>query len=438
MVQLESRKKAIKVLNYGCSANRAIAEGLMGILQRNGYQITESVNDAEVVVVNTCVVKQNTEHRMKSQLLWLSQTKEIVVTGCLPVVMRDWISQNLPNTKVLYPEVANQIVDLLQDHPIEKIKIADPHKWSRLYTNDRLYYNPVISTIEISRGCLGKCSFCIVKAIKGKLRSRSQEIILSEILTALQNGCKEVWLTSQDTGVYGWDFSPKQYLPSLIENITSLRGKFFVRLGMMTPITLKKFLNPLINQLNNNKVFSFLHLPIQSGSDSVLRAMKRKETLDYYITLLNKLKQEIDELVLATDIIVGFPGESFEDFEETKELLRKIKPEIVNVSKYTDRIGTLASKMQNKIPTNIKADRSRELAQLTQKITKDQLSKWLGWEGIVLIDEFGKKPSQFVGRNSSYLPVVVSNEEISLGQFCTVRITDSGSTYLIGEITNGF
>ncbi|MFX0067004.1 MAG: hypothetical protein ACFFC7_33135, partial [Candidatus Hermodarchaeota archaeon] len=199
MVQLESRKKAIKVLNYGCSANRAIAEGLMGILQRNGYQITESVNDAEVVVVNTCVVKQNTEHRMKSHLLWLSQTKEIVITGCLPVVMPDWISQNLPNTKVLYPEVANQIIDLLQDQSIEKIKIVDPYVWSQLYTKDRLHYNPVISTIEISRGCLGKCSFCIVKAIKGKLRSRSQETILSEILTALQNSCKEIWITSQDT-----------------------------------------------------------------------------------------------------------------------------------------------------------------------------------------------------------------------------------------------
>jgi len=164
MKPVEARKKPIKVLNYGCSANRAIAEGLIGILQRNGYQITESIKKAEVVVFNTCVVKQNTEHRMKSQLLWISQTKDIIVTGCLPVVMRDWISQNLPHAKILFPEVANQIVNLLQNRPVEEIKIDDPLIWSRLYANGRFHYNPVIYVIEISRGCLGNCSFCIVLA----------------------------------------------------------------------------------------------------------------------------------------------------------------------------------------------------------------------------------------------------------------------------------
>jgi len=207
---------------------------------------------------------------------------------------------------------------------------------------------------------------------------------------------------------------------------------------MMTPITLKRFLTPLIKQLNNYKVFSFLHLPIQSGSDSVLRTMRRKETRDYFMTLIDQLKQEVDELVLATDIIVGFPGESSEDFEATKELVRKVKPEIVNISKYTDRLGTFASQMPNKIPTNIKANRSKELSQLTRKIIRRQLSKWVGWEGMVLFDEFGKKRNQFVGRNSSYLPVVISNEDLSLGQFSTVKITDTGSTYLIGEKINRF
>lgn len=438
MKPVEARKKPIKVLNYGCSANRAIAEGLIGILQRNGYQITESIKEAEVVVFNTCVVKQNTEHRMKSQLLWISQTKDIIVTGCLPVVMRDWVSQNLPHAKILFPEVANQIVNLLQNQPVEEIKIDNPLIWSRLYANGRFHYNPVVYVVEISRGCLGNCSFCIVKNAKGKLRSRSKETILSEISTALKNGCKEIWLTSQDTGTYGWDFSPKLYLPSLINSITSLKGEFLVRLGMMTPITIKRFLTPLIEILKSEKVFSFLHLPIQSGSDSVLRSMRRKETRDYFMTLIDQLKQEVNELVLATDIIVGFPGESFEDFEVTKELVRKVKPEIVNVSKYTDRLGTLASQMPNKIPTNIKANRSKELSQLTRKIIRRQLSKWVGWEGIVLIDEFGKKQNQFVGRNSSYLPVVISTDDLSLGQFSTVKITDTGSTYLIGEKINRF
>ena len=181
MKTTEESKKPIYVLNYGCSANRAIAEGLTGILERHGFTLANSVEDAEVIVVNTCVVKQNTEHRMKSILLSLSKTKNIILTGCLPVVMRDWVSKNLPHARVLFPEAANQIIDLLKGLPVQETKIVAPRIWSQLYTENRFHYNPIITTIEISRGCLGSCAFCIVRNVKGKVRSRSQESILTEI-----------------------------------------------------------------------------------------------------------------------------------------------------------------------------------------------------------------------------------------------------------------
>ncbi len=433
MKTIEESKKSISVLNYGCSANRAIAEGLTGILERHEYSLVNSIEDAEVIIVNTCVVKQNTEHRMKSKLLSLSKTKDIIVTGCLPVVMRDWVSKNLPHARVLFPEVANRIIDLLKDQPIQETKTVIPRVWSQLYTEDRFRYNPIITTIEISRGCLGSCAFCIVRNIKGQVRSRSQESILAEIQCAIKKGSKEIWLTSQDTGSYGWDFSPKLYLPSLIESITRLKGEFFIRLGMMTPITLKRFFNPLIQQLRSSKVFSFLHLPIQSGSDFILRKMRRRETRKYFIDLVAQLREEMDELVLATDIIVGFPGETQKNYESTKELLQEVKPVIVNLSKYTDRPETLASQMSPKISTKIKASRSRELTKLTHDITRRELKKWLGWEGIVLIDEFGKQTNQLIGRNTSYLPIIIENRHLSLGQSLKVHITDVGPTYLIGE-----
>ena len=433
MKKIEESKKSISVLNYGCSANRAIAEGLTGILERHEYSLVNSIEDAEVIIVNTCVVKQNTEHRMKSKLLSLSKTKDIIVTGCLPVVMRDWVSKNLPHARVLFPEVANRIIDLLKDQPIQETKTVIPRVWSQLYTEDRFRYNPIITTIEISRGCLGSCAFCIVRNIKGQVRSRSQESILAEIQCAIKKGSKEIWLTSQDTGSYGWDFSPKLYLPSLIESITRLKGEFFIRLGMMTPITLKRFFNPLIQQLRSFKVFSFLHLPIQSGSDSILRKMRRRETRKYFIDLVAQLREEMDELVLATDIIVGFPGETQKNYESTKELLQEVMPVIVNLSKYTDRPETLASQMSPKISTKIKASRSRELTKLTHDITRRELKKWLGWEGIVLIDEFGKQTNQLIGRNTSYLPIIIENRHLSLGQSLKVHITDVGPTYLIGE-----
>ena len=395
MKTTEENKKPICVLNYGCSANRAIAEGLTGILERHGFTLANSVEDAEVIVVNTCVVKQNTEHRMKSKLLSLSKTKDIILTGCLPVVMRDWVSKNIPHARVLFPEAANQIIDLLKGLPVQETKIAAPRIWSQLYTENRFHYNPIITTIEISRGCLGSCAFCIVRNVKGKVRSRSQESILTEIHLAIEKGSKEIWLTSQDMGTYGWDFSPKLYLPTLIDSITQLNGDFLIRLGMMTPITLKRFLLPLVQQLRNSKVFSFLHLPIQAGSDLLLQKMRRMETRKYFIDLVAQLRLEVDELVLATDIIVGFPGESQKDFEATKGLLQEVRPTIVNLSKYTDRPETLASQMSPKIPTKTKASRSRELTKLIRSITQSELKKWIGWEGNILIDEFGKQTNQF-------------------------------------------
>ncbi len=433
MKTTEENKKPICVLNYGCSANRAIAEGLTGILERHGFTLANSVEDAEVIVVNTCVVKQNTEHRMKSKLLSLSKTKDIILTGCLPVVMRDWVSKNIPHARVLFPEAANQIIDLLKGLPVQETKIAAPRIWSQLYTENRFHYNPIITTIEISRGCLGSCAFCIVRNVKGKVRSRSQESILTEIHLAIEKGSKEIWLTSQDMGTYGWDFSPKLYLPTLIDSITHLNGDFLIRLGMMTPITLKRFLLPLVQQLRNSKVFSFLHLPIQAGSDLLLQKMRRMETRKYFIDLVAQLRLEVDELVLATDIIVGFPGESQKDFEATKGLLQEVRPTIVNLSKYTDRPETLASQMSPKIPTKTKASRSRELTKLIRSITQSELKKWIGWEGNILIDEFGKQTNQFVGRNTSYLPVLIEDGNLSLGQFLKTHVTDTGPTYLIGE-----
>ncbi|MFX0013524.1 MAG: tRNA (N(6)-L-threonylcarbamoyladenosine(37)-C(2))-methylthiotransferase [Promethearchaeota archaeon] len=433
MKTLEKGKKSIHILNYGCSANRAIAEGIIGILERHGYPLTKSIKDAEVIIANTCVVKQNTEHKMKSMLLSLSETKEIIVTGCLPVVMRNWVTKNLPRARILFPEAANQIQDLLESKSVQEIKISSPQVWSQLYTEERFRYNPVITTIEIARGCLGSCAFCIVKNIKGNVRSRSQESIIAEIQAATTNGSKEIWLTSQDTGVYGWDLSPKLQIPDLIKSITQLKGDFFIRLGMMTPNTLKNFFDPLVQQLCNPKVFSFLHLPIQSGSDPILEKMRRKETSQYFIDLVSQLQQKVDEFVLATDIIAGFPGETQNDFEATKRLIREIKPLIVNISKYTDRPETLASQFSPKIPTQVKASRSRELTKLVHSITQKELKKWLGWKGIILIDEFGKHSKQFIGRNPSYLPILIEDGNLSLGQFLKAQVTDIGSTYLIGE-----
>lgn len=433
MNSIEKNNKSFLVLNYGCSANRAIAEGLIGKLQRNRYPLAQSTEEADLIIVNTCIVKQNTEHRMKSLLLSLSPNKDIIITGCLPVVMLDWIKQNVPRAQILFPEDANQIISLLEKQLIEDEKSTDPITWSKLYLDGRHNYNPVITAIEVSRGCLSNCAYCIVKKVKGKIRSRSPESITAEISKAIQRGSKEIWLTSQDTGVYGWDLSPRMLLPSLIESITKIEGVFFVRVGMMNPNALERYKSALITQLNNKKIFNFLHLPIQSGSEKILHAMKRRSVISDFISLIDLLREEVSEIVISTDVIIGFPGETQNDFNATKRLIRRVKPTIVNISRYTDRPGTLAAKMSPKISTKIKSSRSRELSEMVQQISSANLKKWIGWEGIVLIDEKGKKSHQVRGRNTSYLPVVLNEGGLLQGQVIKAQIIDSGATYLVGE-----
>jgi tRNA A37 methylthiotransferase MiaB len=190
----------------------------------------------------------------------------------------------------------------------------------------------------------------------------------------------------------------------------------------------------LITQLNKKKIFKFLHLPIQSGSDKILHAMKRREVINDFFDLIQLLREEVREIEIATDIIVGFPGETQNDFNATKRLISQIKPTIVNISRYTDRPGTSASKISPKISTRVKSSRSKELSEITHRISSVNLKKWIGWEGIALIDEKGKKSNQVIGRNTSYLPVVVNEGTLLQGQVVKTRIIDSGATYLIGEI----
>jgi len=426
--------QVIHVLNFGCSANQAISEGLIGILKQNQYRITESFEEANTVIVNTCVVKQNTEHRMKSLLLSLALEKNVIITGCLPVVMRDWITENVPAAKVLFPEVAKDIISLLNNHDVPEVKYLDSDVWSQLYLTGRSQYNPIITIIEISRGCLGKCSYCIVQKAKGSLRSRTQDDILREIEQALVLGSREIWLTSQDTGTYGRDLTPQASLTDLIESINRVKQEFYIRIGMMTPYMVQRFLQPLIKNFQSSNLFKFLHLPIQSGSNKILRSMRRKEDCKYFINLITQLKKNIPGLVLATDIIVGFPGETEQDYQSTVDLLRNIQFEIVNISKYTDRPGTEASQLSVKIPTHIKSQRSRELTKICRNITQKKLERWIGWEGKAIIDEYGTKKGQFLGRNTSYLPVLFNNPNLSLGMMVRAEIIDAKAIYLLGEV----
>ena len=286
-------------------------------------------------------------------------------------------------------------------------------------------FNPIIEIVPISLGCTGNCTYCATKFARGKIRSYKIEDIIKQIDFAIKDKAKEVWITSQDTGAYGIDVGKD--LVDLLKKVLEIEGKFYVRVGMMNINHAKRMFRKLIKTYENEKMFKFLHIPIQSGSNKVLSLMKREYEARDFIKLVEKFREKFPESTVATDIIVGFPHETEEDFLETYKIIEETKPDIVNVSRFSPRPMTLASKMKQ-ISGRITKDRSRRLSALVRKISTERNSNWVGWTGNILIDEYGKKGMK--GRNIGYKQVVVDNGK--LGDEYKVKITKYGQSFLYG------
>jgi threonylcarbamoyladenosine tRNA methylthiotransferase CDKAL1 len=262
------------------------------------------------------------------------------------------------------------------------------------------------------------------------LRSNSVPEIVERVKQDLDSGAKEVWLTSQDTACYGKDINTS--LAELLRRICKINGNFFVRVGMMTPNQVMEMLDELVKAYKDRKVFKFLHLPIQSGDDTVLKLMNRRYTVNEFKEIISAFREEIPRITLSTDVICGFPGESSKAFERTKTLIREIQTDIVNVSKFFSRPNTPAEKL-NPFPPKEVNRRSKEMAQLSKKISFERNRAWVGWEGAVLFDEKGKGES-WIGRNFAYKPIVAKKDESLLGKFVDVRVVHAYSTYLKAEV----
>jgi MiaB/RimO family radical SAM methylthiotransferase len=282
----------------------------------------------------------------------------------------------------------------------------------------------VIGITQISRGCLCNCGFCI-EPYKGKLFSYYQDVVVNDVKSAIGEGCKEIWLTSLDCGCYGFDISTN--LPNLLNSISEINEKFFVRVGMSNPLHVKKILDELIESYKNEKIFKFLHLPIQSFSDNVLKLMKRNYETKTVTEIIEKFYKSIPDLTFSTDIIVGFPGEDESDFEMTYEFVGKSKPDIVNISKF----GAHKSLKLKQLPSNIVEKRSKELFELVKKVSLEKNHRWIDWEGECLIDKKWKN-NTWIGRNLAYKPIVIRSSKNILGKFIRVKIANAKNTYLEG------
>jgi MiaB-like tRNA modifying enzyme len=429
---------------FGCKFNKADSELIRKILIEKGFK-EASEKEADFVVLNTCGVVEKTERKIIKRTIELKKKrKKVIFAGCLPLISPE-ICQKVADgligpTNILdLPKIVKKVlkggnakrsekdakrpekVKSLKQKPIDKAKL-------RCFAIPK---ESVVAIIPISEGCLSFCSYCATRLAKGKLRSFEKEEILENIKIVLKAGVKEIQLTAQDLGIYGLD-QRKFLLPKLLKEISKIEGDFKVRLGMMNPKFAKKIFGKTLNILENAKFYKFLHLPLESGSNNVLKTMNRGYRVEEFLEIALKFKRKFKNSLLATDIIVGFPTETEKDFEETVSVIKKIKPEILHIFKYSKRERTKAAKFKD-FPDRIKKERSRILTKIWQEISKEKSKKYLGKKFEALITE--KRGDTFLARLPSYKAVIL--KEGNLGEFVKVKIVGAKPNYLIGKICKG-
>jgi len=410
--------KRVYMETYGCSANQAHAETMQGVLTDNGFSIVKKPEKADVLLINTCIVKSQTENKIRHRLMYLAKKypqKKMLIAGCAADVG-------------LFRNIAKNAAFLSSLKPEDVAKLL---KTQTKESKRKVRRNPLVGITEIASGCLGSCAYCIVRLAKGDLKSRSPEAIVQEVENAIKEGCEEIWVTSQDCGCYGLD--KKTDLAELLEKIVGIKGNFRIRIGMMNPMHIKSITDALIDIYKNPKIYKFVHIPVQSGSDRILRLMKRGYNAGDFEKIVERFREAIENMTLSTDIIVGFPGETEQDFSKTLEMIKRIKPDIVNLSKFGPRPGTEAAKMKQVENRTIK-ERSAKIARILKEIETRKNMEWVGKECEIVITERGKKNNQFVGRNESYKSVIVESKKNLMGKALKVRISDADQTYLSAEI----
>lgn len=416
--------------SFGCSANKSDTELMIGLLERAGYRQT-SLNEARYILINTCGVKQATEDRVIHVIKQLaSLNKKMIIAGCLSRINQDRIRDATPNfSAIIDPKSIHRILDVIDKINLGQKGIVLLSEESQIKPClPKSSLNPITGIVQISEGCNMACSYCCTKLARLDLFCYPNCEIKSEVDRFLAKGCMEIWLTSQDNSAYNYKGFK---LPGLISEICQINGNFFVRNGMMNPLHTKSILNDLIISYGNKKIYKFLHLPLQSASDRILHLMRRGYSSNLVLEIVEKFNKFFSFLNLSTDIIVGFPTEENVDFDQTVEFLYKIKPDIVNVSKFGLRPNTEAKEFKQ-LPRELINKRCKKLVEIVKNISYEKNSKWLGWNGKCLIDEKGKIDGSWVGRNSSYKPIVLKSNKDLMGKILNVEVVDYSNTSLYG------
>ena len=418
-------KLKVAIETYGCTMNQADSDIMRGLISRE-FELS-SPEDADVVVINSCGVIDYTERKIIRRIRELRKKgKRVVLAGCLTRISQQALELS---HSAISPDNILKIVDAIYasldgKEIFVKRNLLDKSQLCRLKKRKK---ENAIAIVSISEGCLGACTFCATRFARGRLKSFSLENIIEEVRLVVEEGFKEIQLTSQDTACYGLDHG-KTLLPELLCKISEIEGEFRVRVGMMNPQHAVKILDDLLNAFESEKIYKFIHVPVQSGDNRVLEDMNRHHTVEDFVEVVEAFRKRFDDVLVSTDIIVGYPTETEESFWKSYELVRDVKPDIVNITRFSPRQGTPAAKYKD-IPGWIKKERSRKLTDLMKRIGEQNNSKFVGRKMRVLVTRRGKGET-VLARTDSYRAVVTRGR---VGEFKKVWIVDCRYNYLVGS-----
>ncbi len=437
----------------GCSKNQVDSEIMLAILEKNDFKLTNNMNVAEIVIVNTCGFIESAKQESINSILELSDLKKqgnckvIIVTGCLVQRYVDELSQELPEVDAFlgttnFNEVANVVKEILNER--KQISIIGNINDEVNYDIPRVLTTPSHSAyIKIAEGCDNFCTYCIIPKLRGRFKSRPMEDIIKEAKHLAFNGVKELIIIAQDTTKYGKDVYGNYKLVELLRNLSKVEGINWIRLQYSYPDIIS---NDLIELIANNKtICNYLDVPIQHCNNNILKKMNRSTSKEEILNLITKLRSAVPDIAIRTSLIVGFPGETEEQFNELYDFVKNVRFDRLGVFTYSIEEGTPAAEFKDQISHETKELRRNKIMELQQKISLEKNMDKIGNIYDILIEEKMKNDDNiYIGRSEFDAPevdgiiYVRSNKDLILGDFQRVKITDALEYDLIGEVVNEF
>lgn len=434
--------KKYHIITYGCQMNIHESEKLAGIMEDLGYTQTQLETEADVIIFNTCCIRENAEDRAKGNIGALKQLKKnnknliIAVGGCMtqqpqkaeqlkkefPFVDIIFGTHNLENFKELFLEKLSRKKGVISILDKEGTVTEGTPKFRTSYPN---------AWINIMYGCNNFCTYCIVPYVRGRERSRTKEEIVKEVKNVLRDGYKEITLLGQNVNSYGKDLGNVDFA-DLLEEIAKLDGKFRLRFMTNHPKDLSEKLIKTI--VKYDKICKHIHLPVQSGSTNVLKAMNRRYTREDYLGKVNLIRKYIPDIAITSDVMVGFPGETDEDFLDTYNLMKEVEFSGAFTFIYSRRSGTPASKMDGQIEEQVSKERIQKLIDLQNQINRKQSKLYEGKEIEVLCEGFDTKKNKYFGRDQYNRMAYFESKNDIIGQFVNVKIENCGGISLMGKL----